>query len=367
MIPRHPKVRFGLFLNTRGAVISSERNTSADLLGLARRAEELGFDFVSVGDSMLAKPRFTPITTLAAVAANTTRLQLTTGILQPHLRHPVQLAQEWATLDNLSGGRTTLGVGLGSGPRDLVAAELAQTGLSYRTRARAFEESISLLRALWTSGSPVTQHGQFWNLDGIDPGYQPARPGGVPILIACGAYNYNPVQPGNEANGAGRPDAADTVIGQVGRVARLGDGWITGMLRPEEWAGLWVRLQAEGAAAGRDLAVSTFERRYSTYIHVGPDSGGAREIRRYMEAYQRLPIDDATLDRWLIFGSAAECGRRLSEFMDAGVNSFQFALASNDQAVQLERLGDVLSSVAAGQVEGADDHLDDPARPVPTW
>lgn len=348
VIPRHSRVRFGLLLNTRGAVIAGESHTSANLLGLASRAEELGFDFVSVGDSMLAKPRFAPITTLAAVAAITTRIELTTGILQPHLRHPVQLAQEWATLDTLSGGRTTLAVGLGSGRRDLVAAELAQVGLSHRTRAEAFEESVSLLRELWTSSDPVTHRGRFWNLDDTDPGYRPVRPGGVPILIACGTYNYNQIQPGNGANAGRRPEAAETVIGKIGRVARLGDGWITGMLRPEEWAGMWFRLQAEGEAAGRDLTVSTFERRFTTYIHVGHSPGGIGEVRKYMEQYQQLPIEDAALDRWLIYGSEAECGRRLSELIDAGVTSFQFAIASDDQAAQLERLGDALSSLAIG-------------------
>lgn len=328
--------------------MAGERHASADLPGLASRAEELGFDFVSVGDSMLAKPRFAPITTLAAVAAVTRRIELTTGILQPHLRHPVQLAQEWATLDTLSGGRTTLAVGLGAGRRDLVAAELAQVGLSYRTRAMAFEESVSLLRALWTSSGQVTHHGRFWNLDGVDPGYRPVRPGGVPILIACGTYNYNPLWSGNGATDVRRAGAADTVIGKIGRVARLGDGWVNGMLRPEEWAEMWVQLQAAGEAAGRDLTVGTFERRFTTYIHVGHSPGGLSEVRHYMEAYHQLPIDDAALDRWLIYGSAADCARRLSELIDAGVNSFQFALASNDQAVQLERLSDALNSLAPG-------------------
>jgi alkanesulfonate monooxygenase SsuD/methylene tetrahydromethanopterin reductase-like flavin-dependent oxidoreductase (luciferase family) len=348
VIRRHSKVRFGLLLDTRGAVIAGERYTPADLLRLASRAEQLGFDFVSAGDSMLAKPRYAPIPMLAAVAAITSRIELTTGILQPHLRHPVQLAQEWATLDTMSGGRTTLAVGLGSGRRDLVAAELAQVGLSYRTRAEGFEESVSLLRALWTSSGPVTYRGRFWNLDGTDPVYRQVRPGGVPILIACGTYNYNPLQSGISANDGGRPDSADTIVGKIDRVARIGDGWMTGMLRPEEWAGMWVRLQAEGEAAGRDLTVSSFERRFTTYIHVGHAPGGIREVREFMEAYQRLPIDDAALDRWLIYGSAADCARRLSELIDAGVNSFQFALASNDQGEQLERLGDALSSLTIG-------------------
>jgi alkanesulfonate monooxygenase SsuD/methylene tetrahydromethanopterin reductase-like flavin-dependent oxidoreductase (luciferase family) len=325
-----------LGLNNRGAIIAGERYTLTDLLGLAGRAEELGLDFVAVGDSMLAKPRFAPITTLAAVAATTTRIELTTGIMQPHLRHPVQLAQEWATLDTLSGGRTTLGVGLGTGPRDAVAAELAQMGLSYRTRAAAFEESVSILRALWAGSGPVTYHGQFWNLDGIDPGYRPVRPGGMPILIACGQYNYDPAPSGK---------AAPTILGPIDRVARLGDGWITAMLRPQEWTQMWDRLRAEGEALGRDVTASTFERRYNTYIHVDSSSDPPGEARQFMEAYQRISLDEVTLDRWLIHGPAAECARRLSEYIDAGVNSFQFVLASKDQAGQLERLGEALSSL----------------------
>jgi alkanesulfonate monooxygenase SsuD/methylene tetrahydromethanopterin reductase-like flavin-dependent oxidoreductase (luciferase family) len=326
--------RFGLLLDTRGAVVAGQRESLGDLLGLAGRAEDLGFDFISVGDSMLAKPRFAAIGMLAAVAAITTRIEVTSGILQPHLRHPVHLAQEWATLDTLSGGRTTLALGLGSGRRDLVAAELAQVGLSHRTRGAAFEESVSLLRELWTSSGPVTYRGRFWTLNDVDPGYRPVRPGGVPILIACGTYNYNP-----------GPGSTDTLLGRPDRVARLGDGWIAGMLKPQEWAGMWDRLQAEGKALGRDLTADGFERRLSTYIHVGHAAGGVGAVRNYLEAYQGLPLDDAALDRWLIYGSTAECACQLNEFIDAGVTSFQFAIASPDQAGQLERLADVLGSL----------------------
>ena len=115
----------GIYVNNRAAVFGGDRFGLDDLLALARRAEECEFAFVSVGDSVLAKPRWSPIVTLAAVAGATETIGLATGILQPHLRHPVTVAQEWATLDALSGGRTALGVGLGTGPPELVDAELA--------------------------------------------------------------------------------------------------------------------------------------------------------------------------------------------------------------------------------------------------
>src|SRR6266852_5232956 len=78
--------------------------------GTTVAAEAAGFDFVSVGDSILAKPRYMPIPVLSAIAARTRRVKLATGILQPHMRHPVLLAEDWATLDVLSAGRTILGV-----------------------------------------------------------------------------------------------------------------------------------------------------------------------------------------------------------------------------------------------------------------
>ena len=104
----------GIYVNNRAAVFGGDRFGLDDLLALGQRAEECGFAFVSVGDSVLAKPRWSPIVTLAAVAEATSTIGLATGILQPHLRHPVTVAQEWATLDALSGGRTALGVGLAS-------------------------------------------------------------------------------------------------------------------------------------------------------------------------------------------------------------------------------------------------------------
>ena len=155
----------GIYVNNRAAVFGGDRFGLDDLLTLARRAEECGFGFVSVGDSVLAKPRWSPIVTLAAIAEATETIGLATGILQPHLRHPVTVAQEWATLDALSGGRTALGVGLGTGPPGLVDAELALVGLDRRRRARAFTEAIEVIKALWAADG-VDYDGRVYQLNG---------------------------------------------------------------------------------------------------------------------------------------------------------------------------------------------------------
>ena len=85
---------FGLLLPTREIVMNQEIPDFRQILDLAEHAEASGFDSVWVGDSVLARPRFEALTTLAAIAARTRRVQLGTAVLLPMLRHPVMLANE---------------------------------------------------------------------------------------------------------------------------------------------------------------------------------------------------------------------------------------------------------------------------------
>lgn len=343
-----PKV--GIYVNNRAAVFLADRFSVPSLLSLAREAEHSGFDFVSVGDSLLAKPRYSPVVILAAIAGQTDRIELTTGILQPHLRNPVLLAQEWATLDALSGGRTSIGVGLGTGPRGGVAAELAVAGLDHKTRARAFEEAIALLKELW-KGGPVTFSGSVYRFSSVDIGISPVTPAGPKVLIACGAIvgQKAGVGPNDDVY---RPGLGGTLLAPLARVARLGDGWITGMVTPAEWRDLWTRLCAEAGRLGRQLSEDSFERRLNCFIHVDRDPAAARAAgKSFLEGYHQLAMDDETLDRWLISGPPEQCAARISGYVQEGVNSFQFVLASERQHEQLERLAnDVRPLLAAHSV-----------------
>ena len=84
----------GIAVNNRAAVVLGERYTLANLVDNAVLAEELGFDYVTVADSILAKPRYMPVPVLCGIAARTRRIELMSFILQPHLRNPVLLATE---------------------------------------------------------------------------------------------------------------------------------------------------------------------------------------------------------------------------------------------------------------------------------
>jgi len=219
----------GYLLPTRERVMSGEPGAAA-LLDLAERAEGLGFDSLWAGDSLLARPRHDPLTLLAAVAARTTRALVGTAILMPVLRNPVVLAQQVATIDQISGGRFVLGVGIGA-DNPAVRREFVAAGVPFEERLARTLEGLRLCRALW-SGEPVTWNGR-WRLDGQVLGPVPARPGGPPIWMAT------MVDAGFE------------------RTGRLFDGWLP--IGPDDGAVYRARLaavEASAAAAGRPGAVT---------------------------------------------------------------------------------------------------------------
>jgi alkanesulfonate monooxygenase SsuD/methylene tetrahydromethanopterin reductase-like flavin-dependent oxidoreductase (luciferase family) len=103
------------------------------IIDFAEQAEASGYDSVWVGDSILAQPGLEALTTLAAVAARTTRMKLGTAVLLPALRHPVVLANEAANLDILSNGRVILGLGIAA-KHPAVEREFSACGMAFNRR-----------------------------------------------------------------------------------------------------------------------------------------------------------------------------------------------------------------------------------------
>lgn len=155
-VPPRPTLTLGL--PTFGRVPGGDWRR---LLDVARAADEAGIDRVVVTDHVVNGPnvdeypwgRFPvapdadwlePLTVLSAVAAVTERLRLATGILIVPLRPAAVLAKTVATLDNLSGGRVDLGVGVGWQP-----AEFAAVGVDHGARGRILTDAVAACRALW--------------------------------------------------------------------------------------------------------------------------------------------------------------------------------------------------------------------------
>src|SRR5262245_53785768 len=148
-------MRLGVLIPTRGAVMRSARRPPVgECWAMARLADRAGYDAVWVGDSVVAKPRLEPLTTLGYLAGITDRVRLGTAVLLPALRHPVVLAHQIASVDQVSRGRVVLGLGVGwSLPS--AEREWAACGADHRRRARRLEQHVELWRRLW-SGQAVT-------------------------------------------------------------------------------------------------------------------------------------------------------------------------------------------------------------------
>src|SRR5918997_1878052 len=145
-----------------------ELSDPAVVARLAADAEDVGWHGFFVWDRLgwpaPVRQAADPWITLAAVAVATERLRLGPMVTPLARRRPAKVAKETATLDRLSGGRLTLGVGLGS---DRFAGEYSITGeeLDDRRRAGMLDEALAILQAAWT-GEPVHHRGEHYTVDG---------------------------------------------------------------------------------------------------------------------------------------------------------------------------------------------------------
>jgi probable F420-dependent oxidoreductase len=166
---------------------------------LARIAEEAGFDTLTIGHHHFMPGNASdPLTTLAAVAARTRTIRVGTGIFQLPIHNPVRVAEQLATIDQLSGGRVTLGVGTGWWP-----LEYEVHGSSYRERGARTEEALEILRLVLGQENTAYQ-GRFYQFPELTVYPRPVQTPRPPLWVA------------------GVVDAA------VDRAARLGDAWLCG-------------------------------------------------------------------------------------------------------------------------------------------
>ncbi|MEU6348789.1 TIGR03619 family F420-dependent LLM class oxidoreductase [Streptomyces sp. NPDC047072] len=152
------------------------------LVDLARRAEDLGYDTVWLPDHILPPAPYGPVyggvleplVTLGWLAAATSRIRLGTSVLVLPLRSPFVVAKQVATLHALSGGRFTLGVGIGWDAR-----EFAAVGADFGNRAARTDEAIALLRQLFRAGRGPFE-GRWY---GFDTGvFEPRPDTAVPVM-----------------------------------------------------------------------------------------------------------------------------------------------------------------------------------------
>src|ERR687892_2091081 len=325
---------FGLILANRAVVLGAV--TARDLLDIAVEAERSGvFDAVWVGDSLLAKPRLESVTLLSALAGVTARVRLAVGCLATFVhRHPVLFAQQWASLDVLSGGRAWLAVCLG-GPDSANAAQAAEhavMGIASGERVERLEEGIAILRALFTRAG-ASHAGRFYRFDNVTLEPRPVqRP--CPIWIAS-----NPTG----LTWKGGASASEPAVERgLRRVARYADGWMTNKLSPSEFAQQFGRIRAMAGEEGRDPAALGSALYHNININEDRDAA-LTEARAFLDAYYTTKFSAAFVEQWTIAGGPKACAEQLRAYAAAGLGHMALRLASWSQRAQLARfLGEVV-------------------------
>jgi probable F420-dependent oxidoreductase len=204
----------------------------ADVISLAVQAEDIGFDSVWVNHHVLnigyvhdrlgQRPYHDAIVMLTWIASKTSRVRLGTSVLVLPYLHPMVLAKELATLDQLSGGRLVVGVGVGSLPEENTAM-----GVDYEGRGKYTDEFLEVMIKLWTQ-KEASFDGEHFEFENVVASPKPLQQPHPPILI-----------------GGNRPPA-------LRRVARLGDGFHPLGVSPEGLRERLVTIRAEAAAVERD-------------------------------------------------------------------------------------------------------------------
>ena len=212
--------------------------------------------------SDLLSPNFELMATLAFVAAVTERIKIGSAVAVLTIRNTLLTARQLATIDRYSGGRLLFGIGIG-----WLQEEADAMNMPWDHRGARADESIALLRAIWTAPGPhVEFHGEFWDVPAMDPEPRPVQPS-IPILVG------------------GHSAAA------VDRAARLGDGWMAAGMSPERLAEMLPMVHVAAERHGRDLSS------LPVYCQAGRGGVSADDLHRYRDlGVHSLQVHLDTLD-----------------------------------------------------------------------
>ena len=280
----------------------------SDVVQVAREAEQLGFDSILANDHWSTQnyvrsgfadpPRYyEPLIMLAHIAAKTETIRLVTGVIVLPLREPVLFAKQVATLDQVSGGRVTLGVGVGAYREEFEAVRPALAGVP---RAELVEEGLASLRVLFSDrrASYAGKHVQFTDVEMFPKPVQQPLP-----IFSCG-------------------NAAATMQ----RAVIYCDGWMPGGLPRQALAAGIERIRTLAAEQGR---TGRFPVLPQLAACLGPSQSAAEETFARSQAHEHLVslrrstmrnIDMTSFISENLIGTPDEVIRRLRLLRDVGAD-----------------------------------------------
>ena len=291
-----------------------------EAITVAAAASRMGFAWVSIGQHWMSYPTVwpQPFPILARMAPDTGTMRLKTSVLLLPIVNAVEAAENIATLDHICHGRLDVGVALGYREKELEAV-----GLTRRDRAPKLEESLALMKRLW-SGQEVTFQGAYTRVTAARMGFTPFQ------------QPHPPLEMGAQSEGATR------------RAARLTDGVFFG---PQvAWRDIAklveVFREARGGTGGRGAGSLGASRS----LIVGTDRDTARAAAREnlektfamyrtweMQEKAMAPLQlsfDSALDDWTVHGSPRDCVETLQRGREMGLDKIGFTIYSLPREVQ---------------------------------
>lgn len=261
-------MKFG-FLVSRKLIDRNSSTPYHKIYDFIREMEDVGFDIAYVGHHRFsdvtafggdtASEPSAPLLMISAMLARTSRLKFCTNIMLLPARHPIEVAEEINTLNELSGNRFILGSGIGYKPD-----EFETTGWSFKTRAKRFEECLEILR-LALSGENFSYKGKFFEIDGLT--IQPKPLPGARMPLWVGAVSEVAMK----------------------RAGRLGDGWLISFAEHlVELKGKVAQYKAMAAEHGRTSTLCLMRD-----LHIAPtrdeiDPNWLRNVTRVWQDYDEL-------------------------------------------------------------------------------
>jgi probable F420-dependent oxidoreductase len=275
-----------------------------NVVNFAKKCEAMGCHSMWTIDR-IAYDNLEPLTLLAAAAGATQSIRLGTSVLLGNTRHPVHLAKIIATLDFVSNGRVTLGLGFGSRENDYKAV-----GVPFEHRGSRAVEQVQLIRRLWAEEN-VTHHGRFFDVENLTLGPRPVQKPHPPIWTGGGA------------------EAA------LKRAGTWANGFVSGSSAIADFPAIWEKIAGYAVAAGRNP--EEIEKASLAFMAIDDDKAKAiNVVESYtMRYYGRLR---GAVEPVSIVGSASQCAEKIEYFFSKGIDTLIIGVADPDPR-QLDRFG----------------------------
>jgi len=276
-----------------------------NVVNFAKKCEAMGCHSMWTIDR-IAYDNLEPLTVLAAAAGATQKIRLGTSVLLGNLRHASHAAKIVSTLDFISNGRVTLGLGFGSRENDYRAVEIP-----FEHRGSRAVEQVQLMKRLWTEDN-VTFKGKFYNVENLSVGPKPIQKPHPPIWTG---------------------GSAEVALKRAGSWA---DGFICGSSAIPEFPSTWEKIASYAKAAGRDP--NKISKAGLTFMAIDEDQSKAvKTVEDYvMRYYGRLRADVANTS---LVGAPAAIAERIGAFLCRGLDTLIIGVADPDPR-QLDLFGE---------------------------